>query len=433
MGKTRYGKVEPVTELGRLVYDEGLTAYDFGPRHPLAPIRVRLTVALARELGLFHDGDSMGDSTRGTPGRSDDHLVPLDGCGLAGLTVVPAPQASDDVLATIHDDAYIEAVQRASADPRHVDLTFGLGTPDNPTFAGMHEASARVVGASVEAARSVWEGTTPHAANIAGGLHHAMPASASGFCVYNDPAAAIRWLLDAGCPRVAYIDLDVHHGDGVQEIFYDDPRVLTISLHESPRTLFPYRTGFPSETGGPGADGTAVNIALPPGTGDDGWLRAFHAVVPALVEAFQPAVIVSQHGCDTHRLDPLAHLNLTIDAQRAAAVAVHELSHRVAGGRWVATGGGGYALVDVVPRIWSHLLAIVGGLQIRPETPTPPAWRRFVAEECGRSAPEVMTDGAATSHSGWSDGYDPAHPVDRAIRATRRAVFPAHGLDPDWP
>ncbi|REF37076.1 acetoin utilization protein AcuC [Thermasporomyces composti] len=411
-----------MTELGRLVYDEGLTAYDFGPGHPLAPIRVRLTVALTRELGLIRDGERE---------RSDEHVVALDGCGLEGLTMVPAPRASDDVLATIHDHAYIEAVQRASADPRLIDVTFGLGTPDNPTFAGMHEAAARVVGASIEAARSVWEGTSLHAANIAGGLHHAMPAMASGFCVYNDPAAAIRWLLDAGCPRVAYIDLDVHHGDGVQEIFYDDPRVLTISLHESPRTLFPYRTGFPSETGGPGAEGTAVNIALPRGTGDEGWLRAFHAMVPALVEAFQPAVIVSQHGCDSHRLDPLAHLNLSIDAQRAAAAAVHELSHRVAEGRWVVTGGGGYALVDVVPRIWSHLLAIVGGQAIRPETTTPLAWRQFVADECGRSAPEAMTDGAHASYAEWSAGYDPADPVDRAIRATRRAVFPAHGLDPD--
>lgn len=417
-----------MTELGRLVYDEGLTAYNFGPRHPLAPIRVRLTIALARELGLIQDGDPMRAEAERL--ARQDHLGALDGCGLAGLTMAPAPQASDDVLAAIHDDAYIEAVRQASADPRRTDVTFGLGTTDNPTFAGMHQAAARIVGATVEAARSVWEGASLHAVNIAGGLHHAMPASASGFCVYNDPAAAIQWLLDAGCPRVVYIDLDVHHGDGVQEIFYDDPRVLTISLHESPRTLFPYRTGFPSETGGPGADGTSVNVALPWGTGDEGWLRAFHAVVPELVEAFEPAVIVSQHGCDGHRLDPLAHLNLSVDAQRAAVLAVHELAHRVTEGRWVATGGGGYALVDVVPRVWSHLLATVGGQVIKPETTTPPGWRRFVAAECGRSAPESMTDGAPASYADWSAGYDPGDPVDRAIRATRRAVFPTHGLDP---
>ena len=311
------------------------------------------------------------------------------------------------------------------------DLTYGLGTSDNPTFAGMHEASAHVVGASVEAARAVWEGEALHAANIAGGLHHAMPVAASGFCVYNDPAIAIRWLLDAGCARVAYLDLDVHHGDGVQEIFYDDPRVLTISLHESPQTLFPWVSGFPAETGGPDAEGSAVNVALPAGTGDAGWLRAFHAVVPPLLQAFEPTVLVSQHGCDSHRVDPLAHLTLSVDGQRAAAVAVHELAHRHCEGRWVATGGGGYALVEVVPRTWSHLLAVVGGTPLAPQTSTPDAWREIVQAACRRDAPRSMTDGAPTSYADWSDGYDPADAVDRTIRATMHAAFPAHGLAPD--
>jgi len=173
--------------------------------------------------------------------------------------------------------------------------------------------------------------------SIAGGLHHAMRGSASGFCVYNDPAIAIAWLLGQGAERVAYVDLDVHHGDGVQAAFYDDPRVLTISLHENPAALWP-GTGLPSETGGPGAPGSAVNLALPAGTGDAGWLRAFHAVVPPLLREFRPAILVSQHGCDTHWLDPLAGLRLSIDAQRAAGAAIHELAHQVAGGRWLLTG-----------------------------------------------------------------------------------------------
>ena len=167
-----------------------------------------------------------------------------------------------------------------------------------------------------------------------------MRASASGFCVYNDPAIAISWLLAEGARRVAYVDLDVHHGDGVQAAFYNDPRVLTISMHEHPASLFP-GTGLPSETGRGDAAGTAVNVALPAGTGDAGWLRALDAVVPPLIRAFRPDVLVSQHGCDSHRLDPLAHLELSLDAQHSAQTVLHELAHEAAGGRWLLTGGGG--------------------------------------------------------------------------------------------
>src|SRR5690606_26950267 len=165
----------------------------------------------------------------------------------------------------------------------------GLGTSDNPVFIGMHDASALVAGATVAAAEAVWTGRSEHALNISGGLHHALAGSASGFCVYNDPAVAIAWLLENGAERVAYVDIDVHHGDGVQAAFYDDPRVLTISIHETPRTLFP-GTGFPNETG---AEGTSVNVALPPGTGDRPWLRAFDAIVPPLLRRFRPQVLVT--------------------------------------------------------------------------------------------------------------------------------------------
>src|SRR5690606_37779754 len=213
-------------------------------------------------------------------------------------------------------------------------------TPDNPVFDGMHEAGALVVGATVAAAEAVWRGEARRAVNIAGGLHHAMPAWASGFCVYNDPAVAIALLLDLGAQRLAYVDVDVHHGDGVQYIFYDDPLVLTISLHETPLALFP-GTGFPVETGGAQAPGTAVHVALPPGCGDAGWLRAFHAVVPSVLRAFRPEVIVSQHGCDCHFADPLAHLAVSVDGMHAAYRAVHDLAHELSLGRWVALGGGG--------------------------------------------------------------------------------------------
>lgn len=223
-----------------------------------------------------------------------------------------------------------------------------------------------------------------------------------------------------------YVDIDVHHGDGVQAAFGTDPRVLTISLHETPRALFP-GTGFPDETG---AESTAVNVALPPGTTDAAWLRAFHAVVPPLVREFAPEILVSQHGCDGHDLDPLAHLALTVDGQRAAYQAIHRLAHETAGGRWVLTGGGGYELVRVVPRAWTHLLAEAAGAPIDPEAATPRSWRDYVQRRTNQDAPHRMTDGATPEVRHWGSGYDPADPVDRAILATRQAVFPEHGLDP---
>jgi acetoin utilization protein AcuC len=346
-------------------WDEALLGYDFGPGHPLAPVRVELTMALARDLGV------------------------LDG---AGVRRVPVTPADDAALRLIHAPEYIEAVRLADHTTLAEQLLSGIGTPDNPYFPGMHDAAALIAGASIAAAREVWTGASAHAVNVAGGLHHAMRSSASGFCVYNDPAIAIAWLLAQGARRVAYVDVDVHHGDGVQAAFWDDPRVLTISLHEDPGTLLFPGTGYPDETGGPGAEGSAVNVPLPHGTEDAAWLRAFDEAVPPALAAFGPEVLVSQHGCDTHALDPLADLRLSIDGQRAAAERLHRLAHEHAGGKWVATGGGGYALVEVVPRIWTHLLAEASGHPIPPETPTPESWRDLVRRRTGREAPTTMTD-----------------------------------------
>jgi acetoin utilization protein AcuC len=256
-----------------------------------------------------------------------------------------------------------------------------------------------------------------------------MPAKASGFCVYNDAGMAIRALRAAGARRVAYVDVDVHHGDGVERIFWDDPDVLTISLHETGRVLFP-GTGHAGDVGGPRAQGAAVNVAFPPGTGDDGWLRAFHAVVPPLLRAFEPDVLVTQHGCDSHVLDPLAHMALSVDAQRASYAALHTLAHEYAGGRWLAVGGGGYEVVDVVPRAWSHLVAIAAHRPVDPQERVPEGWRDYVRERVGRPAPARMTDGRPAEYVPWSRGHDPGDAVDRAVMATRRAVFPLHGLDP---
>jgi acetoin utilization protein AcuC len=390
----------PCAGRASVVFDPSLTEYDFGPSHPMSPVRVDLTMRLAGALGV-----------------------------LDRLLVVPAPVAGDDLIASVHERGLIEAVQRAGADPLGFEPAYGLGSDDNPVFHDMHRAAAHVVGATAEAVRQVWSGESLHSASVCGGLHHAMPDRASGFCIYNDVAVGIRWLLDQGVQRVAYVDVDVHHGDGVEQIFYDDPRVLTISLHETGQALFP-GTGFPVDCGGPEARGSAVNVALPPGTSDAGWLRAFHAVVPPLVREFGPEVLVSQHGCDSHRDDPLADLMLSVDGQRASYLALHDLAHESAGGRWVTTGGGGYAVVEVVPRSWTHLLAVVGGEPLDPDTPTPESWRAHVREALGRTAPLTMSDGRDPAYRDWSEGYDPASWLDRSILATRDAVFPHHGLDP---
>ncbi len=395
----------PRPHVTQVVWDEALTGYDFGRTHPMAPERLELTARLARELGL------------------------LDA---PGVEVVGAPvPGTDELVLTAHDADYVAAVRSASAAALEVDqqLRWGLGTDDDPAFPGMHEAAGRVVAATVAAADAVWAGRAAHAVNISGGLHHAMRRRASGFCVYNDLVAGIEHLLGAGAERVAYVDVDVHHGDGVERAFWDDPRVMTISVHEGPASLFP-GTGRPADVGGPGALGTAVNVALPAGTGDRGWLRAVHAVVPPLLRAFAPAVLVTQHGCDSHALDPLAHLALTVDAQRATAVLLHDLAHEVAGGRWVATGGGGYEVVDVVPRAWAHLIAVAAHLPVEASAPVPAAWLEHVRQVHRRTAPPTMGDHGDGAFTPWAEGVDDGSALDRAVLATRTAVFPHHGLDP---
>jgi acetoin utilization protein AcuC len=279
--------------------------------------------------------------------------------------------------------------------------------------------------------------------SIGGGMHHAMADAAAGFCVYNDVAVAISWLLDNGFDRIAYVDVDVHHGDGVQRAFEGDPRVLTVSIHQDPRTLWP-GTGYSSEIGiGPGA-GSVVNVPLPPGCTDSIWLRAFHAVVPSVVSAFRPQIVVSQCGVDTHREDPLADFGLTVDGQRAAFVAMRDLADTYAEGRWLAVGGGGYGVIRVVPRAWTHLVATALDRTIEMTTPVPQAWRDYAHSlDPGEQLPDVMGDeGADITFQRWGGPGEPSESeapdgddvrADAAVLATRRAVFPILGLDPEDP
>jgi acetoin utilization protein AcuC len=379
------------------VWDDELRRYDFGPGHPLAPVRVQLAYRLSRDLGLFDDPN---------------------------LTMIKPVELPAGLLDSIHTADFTAAVKAQAAG------SHGLGTDDVPVFDDMHVHSERICAATVAVTQAVYRGEADHGVNFAGGLHHSMPDRASGFCVYNDLASGIRWLLDQGVERIAYVDVDVHHGDGVQQHFWDDPRVLTISLHESPRTLFP-GTGWATEIGGPGAEGTAINVALPPGTADNAWLRAFEAIVPPALHAFEPQFLVSQQGCDSHFQDPLAHMSLSLEGQRMSYQMLHRLAHTHCGGRWVATGGGGYEWVDVVPVAWTHLLAIALNRPVDPAAETPQAFRGLVEKVLQVTPPQTMGNGRDPWVRSWETGYNPDDPVDAAVLATRRAAFPHLGIDPD--
>jgi acetoin utilization protein AcuC len=342
-----------------VVYGPGSDSYDFGLLHPLTPRRFGPSIALLRACG-------------------------------ADRFLAPEP-ASDAELARLHEPAYVDVVKRLSREPDGPPER-GIGPGDDPAFAGMHEAAATVAGGSLAAMGAILAGEMVHAFHPGGGLHHALAGRASGFCVYNDVALAVALARDAG-HRVLYVDMDVHHGDGVEALFWDDPMVLTCSLHETGETLFP-GTGRAEERGGPSAEGTAVNVPLQPGTGDGSWLAALETVVPALAESFRPTMLVTQHGCDSHLLDPLAHLRLTTAAYRRAAALVDEVAHRWCEGRWLATGGGGYDVYRVVPRAW----ALVWLAQAHREPPleTPAEWRARWEDEAERwhqaPMPELLID-----------------------------------------
>ncbi|MEV0246233.1 acetoin utilization protein AcuC [Nocardia sp. NPDC050712] len=407
----------PVTRAsGTVVWTEKFLDYAWTPEHPMKPARLKFTMALAESLGL-----------------------------LEGVEPVrPNPAAPADLL-RVHTPAYIEAVEQAVQPPgAPLAPPHGLGSPDNPVFPRMHQAASVIVGGTLAAAQAIAEGRTRRAVSIGGGMHHAMPDAASGFCIYNDAAIAISWLLDHGFDRIAYLDVDVHHGDGVQRAFYGDPRVLTFSIHQHPATLWP-NTGWPEETGMGAAEGTAINLAMLPGARDAQWLRGFHAVADGALAAFRPQIVVSQCGVDTHREDPLADLDLTVDGQRAAFLAMRELADRYAEGRWLAVGGGGYGLVRVVPRSWTHLLAAALDREIAPETAIPQDWiDRVRAEAPAADPPRTMGDGGDVTYLPW-DGpggtgeTGDAHldraqrAVDTAVLATRRATFGLLGLDPEDP
>ncbi len=292
----------------------------FGRNHPLKPERLRRTQAL---LEAYHAFD-----------------VPH-------VELVEPRPASDETLALFHTPAYIDAVRRLSTGDRSVPAhAYGFGPGDNPIFEGMDKTSRLKTGGGIQGAELLLDGACDVAFNYSGGLHHALPARASGFCIFNDAAVAIAWLVERD-QRVVYIDIDAHHGDGVQAAFEETDRVLTISLHQDGHTLFP-GSGFVDEIGRGAGEGYSVNVPLRPRTDDETYLWAFREIVPPLVRRFRPDVLVTQLGVDTHYQDPLTHLMLTTEGH----IALFEELAALTPGRWLACGGGGYAL-DVVPRSWT--------------------------------------------------------------------------------
>jgi acetoin utilization protein AcuC len=323
--------------------DDAVRDYDFGAAHPLRPERVLLTYGHIEQLG-FHD--------------------------LPGLTQLRMQPVGEDAILRAHDSDYVEMV-KALGDGREEPsrgLRFGLGTRDNPIFEKMHTASVAVCSATSTAARAVASGEASRAFNPAGGLHHARRREASGFCIYNDPAVAIYEILEIQPDwRVMYLDVDVHHGDGVQGIFYSDPRVLTLSLHQSDRYLYP-GTGFENEIGIGDARGTSANVPFLSFAGENDYLWALETVLDGLAAAFKPDVLVTQLGADTHHGDPLADLALTMRAFPAMAQVIEDAVLNHCSGRWVATGGGGYQAETVVPKVWTmHFAQMCGAPELIPQ------------------------------------------------------------------
>jgi acetoin utilization protein AcuC len=311
-----------------LVDAAAMPRYDLGAGHPFARDRQEPLFDLIRRMELAEAGEFL------TPVSGDRQLIEL-----------------------AHDPEYVDMVEATSADDpdplvRAGGLRFGLGSADNPLAPGQHQAASAVAGATADCVRRVVRGELRHAFNPTGGLHHAAHRTASGFCIYNDLAVGIRTARNLGMERVMYVDFDVHHGDGVEFAFADDASVATVSFHQSPETLFP-GTGHEADMGHGAAQGTVVNMPFAPYTDDSSWWHCVSTVLPAITRRFRPDLIITQHGCDPHHEDPLAQLMLTTAPMQKAARLSRELAEEVCGGRWVATGGGGYQPFRVLPRAWA--------------------------------------------------------------------------------
>ncbi len=340
-----------------LIWDGKFLDYNFGPLHPLRPIRVKLTYDLIQSKGILQQGS---------------------------VEVGKPRLASRAEILLFHEDDYVRLVEQYSK--RGSGL---LDMGDTPAFKGCYEATSLVVGASIVATDRVMSGRLSHAFNPSGGLHHAHPERASGFCIFNDPAIVIAYLKSRyNVRRIAYIDIDAHHGDGVMYGYYDDPSVLDIDFHESGNFLFP-GTGFPDEIGKGEARGLKLNIPLPPSTGDEAYLDAFEQIVPDALKKYRPEIILVQCGADGHIDDRLAHLRLTTKVYTEVVSQMHDLAHNLCNGRLLLFGGGGYTLANV-PRVWTVAFSTLAG--VKPSDEIPSEWSKEFEEAAKEDPPHKLYD-----------------------------------------
>lgn len=319
--------------------------YEFSETHPFNQKRIVLTMDLLKEL----------------------HSIELE-------DIVVPRTATDEELLLAHDAKYIEIVKKASKGEvsESIGSIYGIGTEDTPFFAGMHEASAMLVGGTLSAIEEVMEGRSRYALNLGGGLHHGFQGKASGFCIYNDSSVAIKYLQKKYGARVLYVDTDAHHGDGVQWTFYDDPDVCTFSIHETGRYLFP-GTGNVTERGNGKGYGTSFNFPIDAFTEDESFLEIYRTALREVAAFFKPDVILTQNGADAHYFDPLTHLYSTMKIYEEIPKLAKEIAEEYCDGRWIAIGGGGYDIWRVVPRAWSHLWLTMKDIPT-PTGPLPAAW-----------------------------------------------------------
>ena len=367
------------------IYDDVLSQHVLSETHPMRPVRLRYTYELLDSYGAFD---------------------------LPNVELEKPRQATEKEVLSYHAPEYVHAVKGLSRGETSLDPSrFNLGPGDNPVYDGIYEAAIWSTGASLKAAEMLMAGEVDAAFSISGGLHHAMPGYAYGFCVFNDPVIAINAMVSRGL-RVAYVDIDCHHGDGVQHAFYDTDEVLTVSMHESGEFLFP-GTGFTQETGAGRGRGYAVNVPLYPYTSDDVYLWAFEEVVPPIVEAFRPDVLVSQLGIDSHFRDPITHLALTVQGFERVVKTLGS----VAPSKWLALGGGGYDL-QTVARAWSLAYGVMCGQELPDEIPE--TYRQRYGVVTLRDADYPPTDESLEK--------DARSFAEESVQSAHRLIFPTHGI-----
>lgn len=387
-----------------LIYSPEFETYRFSAGHPMRPERFALAVALMRGWNLLADEDA--------PAISGQALV------------LAAPPASDEDIALVHSAELIAAVRRAGLDPADADPRHGLGNGDTPAFPHMHHAAALAVGSTVRALDLVLDGPIARTFSPAGGMHHAHRDRAAGFCIYNDCAVALaRAARDRSGIKLAYVDIDAHHGDGVEEAFYDRDDVLTISLHESGRYLYP-GTGASRDVGeGPGY-GYAVNVPLPPFADEECFAMALDQVVAPALHAFKPDAILLQLGGDTHQDDPLTQLGLTVASYDHTVRRLITMADGVCG-RIAATGGGGYQPYSAVPRMWACAMA---ALLDRESPATLPA--QWIEQATAAALAAGQPDPGIGATFDEPRAGSPAETLESARLLTQRAIEETRAASP---